>query len=177
MDIFVREARAIVEGRIRIIRIGTCGTLRANVELGAFCIASRAVMVTSDYINGKGTYNFSEECAADEKLTELLSENIVRVSERPVYNGLNATAEYFYSTQGRTDVNFLDDNEEVLERLKTLDALSLEMESFRLFHLARICDVQINGGIEAGSVQIAIANRSLNTFIGPEKIPELEVIL
>jgi uridine phosphorylase len=40
MDFVVREARAVVDGQMAIIRLGTCGALRPPARLGSFMVAS-----------------------------------------------------------------------------------------------------------------------------------------
>jgi uridine phosphorylase len=40
MDFVVREARAVVDGQMAIIRLGTCGALRPPATLGSFMVAS-----------------------------------------------------------------------------------------------------------------------------------------
>jgi nucleoside phosphorylase len=40
MDFVVREARAVVDGQMAIIRLGTCGALRPPAQLGSFMVAS-----------------------------------------------------------------------------------------------------------------------------------------
>lgn len=51
-----------------------------------------------------------------------------------IVEGLNATADSFYSSQGRRDPHFDDQNEVILQDLTTTytDAISLEMETFHL---------------------------------------------
>lgn len=53
--------------------------------------------------------------------------------------GMNASADSFFSSQGRYDPNFDDRNDSVLDTLlkRHPDVSSLEMESFQLFHLAK----------------------------------------
>jgi hypothetical protein len=55
-----------------------------------------------------------------------------------VHEGLNASADSFFSSQGRPDPHFDDRNTEVIDRLLALHphASSLEMETFYLLHLA-----------------------------------------
>jgi len=41
IDFVVRETRAVVEGDMVIIRLGTCGTPDINVNVGSVAIASK----------------------------------------------------------------------------------------------------------------------------------------
>ncbi len=56
-----------------------------------------------------------------------------------VTEGMNASADSFYSSQGRPSHNFIDHNEHVLTDLLTKypQTLTMEMETFHLFDLAR----------------------------------------
>ena len=74
--------------------------------------------------------------------------------------------------QGRSTTDFDDRNEDLLQLLAAQhpSALSLEMESFHLFDLAR-CS---GGSIRAAAVAIVLAERQSNAFIAAEKIVELE---
>ena len=74
--------------------------------------------------------------------------------------------------QGRSTTDFDDRNEDLLQLLAAQhpSALSLEMESFHLFDLAR-CS---GGSIQAAAVAIVLAERQSNAFIAAEKIVELE---
>ena len=51
---------------------------------------------------------------------------------------MNASADSFFSSQGRNDPNFDDRNDDVLDLLlhEQPSVTSLEMENFHLFHLA-----------------------------------------
>lgn len=40
MDFVVREARAVVDGQMAVIRLGTCGALRPPAQLGSLMVAS-----------------------------------------------------------------------------------------------------------------------------------------
>lgn len=83
MDFFVREARAIVEGDIVIVRFGSCGYigLEDKEALGKICVAPNAFSVTrnfdffeigSEMVDGIKPYRFSKVCKSDEGLTKLV---------------------------------------------------------------------------------------------------------
>jgi len=40
MDFVVRESRAVVDGQMAIVRLGTCGALRPPAVLGSLIVAS-----------------------------------------------------------------------------------------------------------------------------------------
>jgi uridine phosphorylase len=59
------------------------------------------------------------------------------------------------------------------------DALSLEMEVFMLFHLAKcanrfVKEDQVIPGIRAASTMMAFADRTTNAFLGKDKVAHLE---
>jgi len=87
---------------------------------------------------------------------------------------MNASADYFYPTQGRIDNNFDDHNEELLNKLtsKYPEVKSLEMETFHLLDLARVS----KGKIKATAIAIAIAQRITREFLSSEEINKLELI-
>ena len=74
--------------------------------------------------------------------------------------------------QGRVSTGFDDRNEDLLACLSQRypNALSLEMETFHLFDLAR-CS---GGRIKAAAVAIALAERYTNDFIAASEIEKLE---
>ncbi|SGY63434.1 BQ5605_C007g04799 [Microbotryum silenes-dioicae] len=98
MDFFVREARAVVEGDLAIIRFGSCGTLDDEIlKVGDVNVPERALSVTTDYdywhrgetgpvITGfidqdvagsnSSAYRISQPVAADQELRQKVSSGI-----------------------------------------------------------------------------------------------------
>ncbi|MCJ1240370.1 hypothetical protein MMC14_008372 [Varicellaria rhodocarpa] len=74
--------------------------------------------------------------------------------------------------QGRVSAAFDDRNKDLLTTLTQSypNALSLEMETFHLFDLAR-CS---GGKIKAAAMAIALAERYTNDFIAASKVEDLE---
>ena len=74
--------------------------------------------------------------------------------------------------QGRLSAHFDDRNQELLSLLSTAhpNCLSLEMETFHLFDLAR-CS---GGRIKAAAMAIALAERYTNDFIAADQVEQLE---
>ena len=75
--------------------------------------------------------------------------------------------------KGRTDPNFVDDNEELVNELKKRysNSLTLEMETFHLFDLARVSKTK---KIKSGAATIILANRITNEFLDNDRIKEIE---
>eukprot|EP00879_Flechtneria_rotunda_P020628 GHRR01021707.1.p1 GENE.GHRR01021707.1~~GHRR01021707.1.p1 ORF type:complete len:312 (+),score=96.98 GHRR01021707.1:257-1192(+) len=167
MDFVVREARAVVDGQMAVVRLGTCGALRPPAVLGSLIIASKgAICIRRDpdawtYRDGRPHYTVSAPVPADTQLAQLVVEAATeQVGVQAVVQGLNATADSFYSSQGRLGCHFEDGNEAINEQLLQLHAqlVSLEMETFHLLDLAR-CS---RGSIKAAAFCIGAAERYSN---------------
>lgn len=180
MDFVVREARAAVAGQMAIVRLGTCGALRPPARLGSFMVASPgAVCVRRDpdawtHADGRRHYMVSSPVPASSQLVQqLLAACTAQVGPDLVIQGLNATADSFYSSQGRTGPYFQDVNENLIEDLLAQypNLVSLEMETFHLLDLAR-CSV--GNSIQAAAFCIAAAERYSNRFISKELMVERE---
>src|SRR6266542_2025170 len=70
-----------------------------------------------------------------------------------IYSGLNACTDSFYSSQGRIDENFLDENHEVFTSIfeKYPNVQTMDMETFMLYHLS---DVSLSSSISPQPQQI-----------------------
>jgi uridine phosphorylase len=96
-----------------------------------------------------------------------------------VVMGLNCTADYFYSSQGRTGTHFDDRNDDLIEAILAgeTSAASLEMETFHLLDLAR-CSMDVNGhpGVVAAAAAIGLAQRKSSSpaFIEAKRVESLE---
>ena len=106
----------------------------------------------------------SAAVAPDAQLTALLAAACAaEVGGDHVVAGLNATADSFYGTQGRTGGPFDDANEGLIQEmlLARPELISLEMETFQLLHLAA-CS---GGRVRAAAFCIALAERYTNRFL------------
>ncbi|KAL0135746.1 nucleoside phosphorylase domain-containing protein [Mucor lusitanicus] len=187
MDFFVRETRASVEGTLAIIRFGSCGTLSHLAPL---------VLRNIDYFADEPVYPelkdkpylFSGNFKADEGMTEILAKTL-EAALAPVEaendyvgpvltGGLNADGCSFYSSQGRLDPEFWDDNENLLKEVVTKypKTHSIEMETSMLFHLARCARDPAKPIKAAGCMQV-FADRLANAFIRPEVVAVLEPLV
>jgi len=96
-----------------------------------------------------------------------------------VYRGLNLTADSFYSSQGRDDPLFDDDNHNVLEMVTAQypSIQSCEMETFQLFAIANSCKGNYDGsnqGIMTSAVSIIVANRHDGLIVSEEVLTATE---
>jgi len=184
-DFFVREVRYITEGPLAVIRLGTCGTPREDINIGTLALASQSVCVTTNYNsysrdhseNGRALDHFtvSKPCYADSTLTNLLKNHLAStVVDFPVVIGLDITADSFYSSQGRVDANFDDRNATLIDELITNhpQCVSLQMETFHLLHLARLSF----GKIYVAACAIVLAQRRSNAFLDNKSKHNLELL-
>merc|ERR1712032_1028976 len=88
-------------------------------------------------------------------------------------SGMNATADSFYSSQGRVSSHFDDGNENLLQDLESSahGIVTCEMETFHLLDLAR-CSRKYP--IAASAAVICIASRSSGEVMETSAIRELE---
>ena len=192
LDMFLREVRAVTPGPLLVIRFGSCGSI-GDVTAGSVCVATGGVMVTKNYDHWRHQYTDSQYSAidsvpylissvipSDKELTEQLILQLEKVAK--VAKGIDATADSFYSSQGRTDISFGDENENLIELLreKVPGCETLEMESAMLLHLAQVCTFQskkvVNhpGPIRATACAMVFFQRLTNMGIAPDVVEPLE---
>lgn len=198
MDFFVRETRASVDGTLAIIRFGSCGSLTTSappgsvvVPKGGYCIRRNIDHFAEHpvYPELKDIpYFFSGNFDADEDMTEILSKTVQdalapaqeegKTVGPVVTGGLNADGCSFYSSQGRQDPVFWDDNENLVQEIteKFPDTHSIEMETSMLFHLAK-CARDPTKRIKAAGCMQVFADRIGNSFIHPDQVDILEPLV
>lgn len=123
-------------------------------------------------------YHLTKLAPSDPGVGSLLVKNLQAAAERDgktsVHEGANASACSFYSSQGRTDERFADRNASLVDEL--MDAhpniVTLEMESFHMFDLARI----VNPPVRACACTIVLAQRKHDDFLPFDRLKELEVV-
>ena len=185
IDFFVREARAIVDGQMQIIRLGSCGSPNVNISVGDVVLAEAAVGVTGDtrpWNERKVTgteYTISNPAYPDTELKERLYNKLVEANAFKVVRGLTATTDSFYSSQGRIDPAFPDQNENLLDDLekKYPGIAALSMEAYHLFNLADMnTDAALPGqGIKAAVCKIVLAARKAGVFLSNEQKHTIEL--
>ncbi|KAF9235082.1 nucleoside phosphorylase domain-containing protein [Melanogaster broomeanus] len=147
-DFFIREVRECIRGDMLVIRLGSCGSL-TDLPVGSLVLPKASIAVTRnldfDFANGDPwsvPYRLSKPISADAELVVTLQRALE--STRPVAasnpiatNGVNASTDSFYSSQGRQTA-FRDHNSSLIDNLKETipDITSLEMETYWIFHLA-----------------------------------------
>lgn len=194
MDFFVREARAILSGPMAIIRLGTCGSLVDDDDVGQYvlstssCHVTRNVDVFTDTALGLGPtrtalstgldsyYHISKPCQPSTELTRLVQKEL-QETDLQFGMGANCSADSFYASQGRLEHCIRDANDGMLDLLRDdFGIRSLEMETFQLFHLAQCCTKDPHRRIHAASLMLVAASRPKNTFIAlDDKKHQLEI--
>jgi len=133
------------------IRVGTCGTLRQDIEPGSLIINDASVRLD-------GTTHFyvrnEYPAAASHEVTFALVDAAVS-KHVPHRVGTGATSGSFFAGQGRPAYNnFMSlEGERILEEMKRAGVLNFEMETAALLTLSRL------HGFRAGSICSVIANR------------------
>lgn len=187
MDFFVRESRAIVEGPMAMIRFGTCGGLSLEAKQGKIAVARDAgyIMRNPDAFihNYDGSaapenskpYHFHRAVPADDSLTDALVNQLSStLSNDTVIQGTDITADSFYSSQGRIDDRFDDNNVGLIEQIKQYypNAINMEMETYLLFHLAK-CSRK---PIKASAACMIVANRLTSEVADERDVDHLEEV-
>jgi len=183
IDFVVRECRAVVAGDMAFLRLGTCGVVDEATPIGTVCVASEGSVLVRrepDMFGVEGgcsgpPYSVSRPVPADPQLAGLL----VRCLEEElgaggVAEGMNATADGFYASQGRVGSDFADDNEALVDLVLAAQPTvrTLEMETFALLELARASNPQ--RPVVACAAAIGLAQRRSNDFLTKEALEALE---
>lgn len=108
-DFLLRESREVIPGPMAMTRFGTCGVVNPAITPGDIVVPKHTVLLQQNYDYDSRTdkpeaqFYISKPCPADEKLHSLLVEKIGgMVGAAAVHSeGIMATAETFYSGQGR----------------------------------------------------------------------------
>jgi len=126
-----------------------------------------------EHVEGSSPYNKSKVVPADDALTRSLVAELTSALPGKIGTGVNITAESFYSSQGRIDENFLDNNVGLIAEVTSYyaNAKSMEMESFQLLHLARCSTAPI----VAAAAAIVVANRCTADVVDGMTLHSLEV--
>lgn len=188
MDFFVRESRAVVDGPMAIVRYGTCGGLSEIALPGKVAIATGG----SGYVvrnpnafthlydagaehKNENPYFFFDTCPSDASLSDLIKKTLAEdLGDDSYVEGVNVTADSFYSSQGRQDCRFADDNHNLVEEIKRQypNATSMEMETFIMLQLAKCSQIPI----KATAAAIIIANRLTGNVLEGDVLQRIEEI-
>jgi len=130
MDFFVRESRAVIDGPMAVVRFGTCGGLTKEAPTGSIVVASKGSALITRHADAFAA-NYSASAGGDSKvpleegyslsslapacpdLSTLVTRQLDGVAPQ-VVQGVNVSADSFYSSQGRIDDNFDDCNADLI---------------------------------------------------------------
>jgi uridine phosphorylase len=175
MDFAIREIRAITDGPLSIIRLGSCGTPRTDIPIGTVVVADQSYGIITDY----DAYHQSPQqspflitkplhanLSLHQKLIECLKIN--SSDSFPVMEAIDATADSFYGSQGRIDSKFDDRNGQLIDQIleKYPQTGSLQMETFHLYHLAKLNSyAEKQEMIRVAACAIVLAQRKSDDFL------------
>ena len=174
MDFLVREARAVVVGEMVMCRLGTCGSVgvEPNVVVantsGSVWVSRNSDAFLQD--GDENPYVVSKVVEPDEGLARALSAALEK-HVGSVKEGLNASTDSFYCSQGRIDPNFDDKNADFLNMIPK-EVISMDMESFQLLHMAKSCTLPI----AAATGAIVCADRVSGKVIAAEDLHATEAL-
>ena len=154
VEIVMAEVLALTR-RPTIVRIGSCGVLRDDIELGDLVITTGAVRLeaTTTYYVDDGY-----PAVADYMAVAALVEAAARTGHR-AHLGVTATAPGFYAAQGRPIPQLPLRHPDLAERLAAQGVINFEMEASALLVLAALA------GCRAGVVCTAYAHRVRGDFV------------
>ena len=157
MEIAVVELSQVVKDPT-FIRIGSCGSLRSDIDLGDLVISSSAVRLenTSSFFVPDGY----PAVASYEVLLALVT--ACGQTGAKAHVGITATAPGFYGAQARKVPGFKPRFPNLPEELADAGVSNLEMEVSSLFTLASV------SGARAGAICAVYANRPKNRFADSE---------
>ncbi|KAJ1676024.1 hypothetical protein EV182_000093 [Spiromyces aspiralis] len=189
MDFFIREVRAVVDGPMAVIRLGSCGSLSPLPNPSDIIVADRTYAITRNFgffdappaLDAPGgggeiqPYLVSSTVDADAKLTRHLIDNLLKwVPKDKVYVGTAGSADTFYASQGRKDPNFNDHNQDLITQITKgqPERIAFEMEAHMLYHLARCSQIFSSSQdkvIRASCALMVYINRAGNATITPQQ--------
>jgi uridine phosphorylase len=157
VEIVLAEILALTDSPA-IIRVGSCGVLRAEIDLGDLVVTSGAVRLesTTSYYVHEGY-----PAVADYSVVAALLEAAARRDMR-VHLGITATAPGFYGAQGRPIPQLPIRYPDFAEEMRRQGVLNFEMEGSALLVLAGLA------GCRAGVVCTAYGHRTTGEFLQGE---------
>lgn len=160
LSIVVNELRQL--GIQQIIRLGTCGSIQADVPVGSIVI-SRAALCRQGAANDIAPVEYP--AAADPFLTVALAKAAQEL-EIEYHLGITASVDTFYEGQERTDSAnpyLMRSLQGITEEYRRLNVLNYEMECGTLFKMAGVYN------FAAACVCGVVVQRTTSENVGLEK--------
>lgn len=152
IEIALIELSRIVEPSI-IIRVGSCGALKPEMELGDPVISSGAVRLEDTSLR------FVDESYPSIAHHEAVLALIEAAKDEKYHVGITAATSGFYGAQGREVPGFPVQDPELPDRLARRNVINFEMESSTMFTLSSL------KGWRSGTICTVYANRPKGSFI------------
>jgi len=184
VDFFYREGRNITKGPLAIIRLGTCGTPRQDVPIGSIAVSETSRYCALNFDAGldpalkEPRYTLTKPLGGDPELLKVFEEELVKsVSlfnpKHRVVRAGDVTADSFYSTQGRIDPHFDDQNADLIDIITSTypEAVSIQMETYVMYYLSKICYTK---DIASAACGIVLAQRKSGEFLDHDSKHGLE---
>lgn len=164
VEIALIELSQIVND-LTLLRVGTCGSLQKNIQIGDIVISSAALRLENT------TLFFVPEgypAVAHYDVVRILREAAQSLKMR-YHLGLTATAPGFYGAQGRVIPGFPLRTTDMVNYFSKIGVLNFEMETSALFTLAGLKNYR------AGSVSAVYADRYRYRFATTEQQKQAEM--
>ncbi|MHA1991296.1 MAG: nucleoside phosphorylase [Candidatus Hodarchaeales archaeon] len=152
IEITLIELSRIVEPSL-IIRVGSCGALKPDMELGDPVISSGAVRLEDTSLR------FVDESYPSIAHHEAVLALIEAAKDGKYHVGITAAASGFYGAQGREVPGFPVHDPELPDKLAKRNVINFEMESSTIFTLSSL------KGWRSGTICAVYANRPKGSFI------------
>lgn len=139
-----------------MIRVGTCGAITPDIQVGSVIVADSAVRMdgaSAQYVP------LGYPAAASPEVVIALTEAARTLRKRAAV-GITASTDSFYVGQGRKSFGgfFPPDKVHLVDEMRAARVLCFEMEAATLFTLGRIF------GLKTGAVFGVVANRATDTM-------------
>lgn len=171
IDLIAREIKP-VHTKLRLIRIGTSGSLQPNIPVNSFVISKKSIGFDGllNFYQGRNSIAdlaFEQELMRHTQWDQLLAKPYVvdcseklleAISSQATVNGINISAPGFYGPQGRVlRIPLADSN--LNQKIEDFEFIgqkitNYEMESSAIYGLAKLL------GHEALTICLIIANRT-----------------
>ncbi len=162
-ELAILEAVQITD-RPNFIRVGTCGAIQPEINLGDFVISSASVRmeeVSTLYVSP------GYPAVAHYEVVQALREQAMNY-KASFHIGITASTSSFYAGQGRQLPNMPTVNKDMIENLREMQVYNFEMESSIIFILASL------NKCKAGCICVTVGSRYDDSFIEYDELHDLE---
>jgi len=176
----MRETRAVIPGPMAVVRLGSCGIVHEDVNVGQVIVPDTAIMTQQNFFDDtSGAILLSKPAKSDPKLTALVAQEVEANAKgftKVATGGLVASADSFYAAQGRSMDAFDQDCSKLLATIKAKypNHHIFEMEAYYMYKLAELS--KPTHKIYTSSACIGLFHRIKHDIVEKYKVKALEVI-